>query len=192
MLVKAGGRGLTLGLQARGGLGGGGRGELKPVLRNQKQVKLAVVAMLEMSTGFQSQVAAVEMWWTVHLEGGPRRVNHAAVAMGERVFSFGEPLSKYFEFPSFSAAHCSGGYCTGDNYRDERPIDVFVLNTSNYRWTEVVTCYLKCLISITSLCRRCQNLKMRWSEQSGLIKGCPKMTMLRLKVVLSQLFMGRF
>ena len=30
-----------------------------------------------------------EMWWTVHLEGGPRRVNHAAVAMGERVFSFG-------------------------------------------------------------------------------------------------------
>ena len=32
----------------------------------------------------------------------------------------------------------SGGYCTGDNYRDERPIDVFVLNTSNYRWTEVV------------------------------------------------------
>ena len=31
-----------------------------------------------------------------------------------------------------------GGYCTGDNYRDERPIDVFVLNTSNYRWTEVL------------------------------------------------------
>ena len=39
---------------------------------------------------------------------------------------------------SVSAVHCSGGYCTGDNYRDERPIDVFVLNTSNYRWTEVV------------------------------------------------------
>lgn len=58
------------------------------------------------------------MWWTVHLEGGPRRVNHAAVAIGERVFSF-------------------GGYCTGDNYRDERPIDVFVLNTATYRWSEV-------------------------------------------------------
>ena len=104
MLVKAGGRGLTLGLQARGGLGGGGRGELKPVLRNQKQVKLAVVAMLEMSTGFQSQVAAVEMWWTVHLEGGPRRVNHAAVAMGERVFSFGEPpisISQFLSCPLF-------------------------------------------------------------------------------------------
>ena len=34
--------------------------------------------------------AAAAMWWTVHLEGGPRRVNHAAVAIGERVFSFGE------------------------------------------------------------------------------------------------------
>ena len=23
------------------------------------------------------------MWWIVHIEGGPRRVNHAAVAVGE-------------------------------------------------------------------------------------------------------------
>ena len=97
----------------------------------------------------------VEMWWTVHLEGGPRRVNHAAVAMGERVFSFGDQniFRKFVNFQttlkifsekssdlslSVSAFLCSGGYCTGDNYRDERPIDVFVLNTSNYRWTEVV------------------------------------------------------
>jgi len=58
------------------------------------------------------------MWWTVQLEGGPRRVNHAAVAVGDRIFSF-------------------GGYCTGENYRDERPIDVFILNTTTYRWTEV-------------------------------------------------------
>lgn len=58
------------------------------------------------------------MWWTVHIEGGPRRVNHAAVAIGDRIFSF-------------------GGYCTGDNYRDRRPIDVFVLNTLTYRWTEI-------------------------------------------------------
>jgi len=47
-------------------------------------------------------------------------VNHAAVSMGDRVFSF-------------------GGYCTGDNYKDRRPIDVFVLNTLNYRWTELNT-----------------------------------------------------
>jgi len=58
------------------------------------------------------------MRWTVHLEGGPRRVNHAAVAVGERIYSF-------------------GGYCTGDNYKDEKPIDVFVLNTNTYRWTEI-------------------------------------------------------
>ena len=45
-------------------------------------------------------------------------MNHAAVAVGERVFSF-------------------GGYCTGDNYREERPIDVFVLNTTTYRWIEI-------------------------------------------------------
>ena len=37
-----------------------------------------------------------EMWWTVHLEGGPRRVNHAAVAMGERVFSFGDHKENIF------------------------------------------------------------------------------------------------
>ena len=23
------------------------------------------------------------MWWIVHIEGGPRRVNHAAVAVGK-------------------------------------------------------------------------------------------------------------
>ena len=58
--------------------------------------------------------------WTFSssVQGGPRRVNHAAVAVGDRIFSF-------------------GGYCTGDNYRDERPIDVFVLDTNTFRWTEV-------------------------------------------------------
>ena len=54
------------------------------------------------------------MRWTFHLDGGPRRVNHAAVSVGYRVFSF-------------------GGYCTGENYRDMLPCDVFVLNTHNMR-----------------------------------------------------------
>ncbi|XP_071439603.1 kelch domain-containing protein 3 isoform X1 [Hetaerina americana] len=58
------------------------------------------------------------MYWTVHLEGGPRRVNHAAVAVGDHIYSF-------------------GGYCTGENYRRQRPMDVHVLNTVNYRWTAV-------------------------------------------------------
>ena len=47
--------------------------------------------------------------WTVHLEGGPRRVNHAAVAVGNRVYSF-------------------GGYCTGEDYVTTRPMDIHVLN----------------------------------------------------------------
>ena len=57
------------------------------------------------------------MQWTVQgLAGGPRCVNHASVEIGKFIYSF-------------------GGYCTGDNYKDVRPIDVFCLNTTNYRWT---------------------------------------------------------
>lgn len=56
------------------------------------------------------------MYWTVHLEGGPRRVNHAAVVVEDKIYSF-------------------GGYCTGDNYSKRRPMDVHVLNTSNFRWS---------------------------------------------------------
>ena len=44
------------------------------------------------------------------LEGGPRRVNHAAVAIGDKIYSF-------------------GGYCTGEDYETTRPIDVHVLDT---------------------------------------------------------------
>lgn len=51
--------------------------------------------------------------WTVHLEGGPRRVNHAAVAIGDKIYSF-------------------GGYCTGEDYETTRPMDIHVLDTSNY------------------------------------------------------------
>ncbi|KAL5009179.1 hypothetical protein ScPMuIL_014760 [Solemya velum] len=53
--------------------------------------------------------------WTIHLEGGPRRVNHAAVAIGEFIYSF-------------------GGYCTGEDYETTRPMDVHVLNTVSLRW----------------------------------------------------------
>ena len=56
------------------------------------------------------------MYWTVHLEGGPRRVNHAAVVVDYKIYSF-------------------GGYCTGDSYRRRRPMDVHVLNTCNFRWS---------------------------------------------------------
>lgn len=50
------------------------------------------------------------MFWTVSLEGGPRRVNHAAVVVNDKIYSF-------------------GGYCTGENYHKKRAMDVHVLNT---------------------------------------------------------------
>ncbi|KAG9472821.1 hypothetical protein GDO78_016755 [Eleutherodactylus coqui] len=56
--------------------------------------------------------------WTVHLEGGPRRVNHAAVAVGHRVFSF-------------------GGYCSGEDYETLRQIDVHVFNAVSLRWRKL-------------------------------------------------------
>ena len=47
------------------------------------------------------------------------------------------------------------GYCTGDNYQVRKPIDVFVLNTLNFRWTEIKKpvreiefCVGKCLLQI--------------------------------------------
>uniref|UniRef100_A0A1B6KC59 Kelch domain-containing protein 3 n=1 Tax=Graphocephala atropunctata TaxID=36148 RepID=A0A1B6KC59_9HEMI len=55
------------------------------------------------------------MFWTVHLNGGPQRVNHAAVIIGDKIYSF-------------------GGYCSGENYSIIRPIDVHILNTVNLRW----------------------------------------------------------
>ncbi|XP_074644849.1 kelch domain-containing protein 3-like [Tubulanus polymorphus] len=53
--------------------------------------------------------------WTVHLEGGPRRVNHAAVAIEEKIYSF-------------------GGYCTGEDYEKTRPMDIHILDSVSYRW----------------------------------------------------------
>lgn len=53
------------------------------------------------------------MYWTVHLAGGPRRVNHAAVVIGDKIYSF-------------------GGYCTGEDYRVFRPMDVHILHTGLY------------------------------------------------------------
>ncbi|XP_017477425.1 PREDICTED: kelch domain-containing protein 3 [Rhagoletis zephyria] len=58
------------------------------------------------------------MRWIAHLDGGPRRVNHAAVGVGDKIYSF-------------------GGYCTGDDYRLNECIDVHVLNTNTLRWAVV-------------------------------------------------------
>uniref|UniRef100_A0A8R1HQR6 Kelch domain-containing protein 3 n=1 Tax=Caenorhabditis japonica TaxID=281687 RepID=A0A8R1HQR6_CAEJA len=61
--------------------------------------------------------------WTVHLEGGPRRVNHAAVCVGSRIYSF-------------------GGYCSGEVTEDKDPLDVHVLDTENFRWLRIYPNYV--------------------------------------------------
>lgn len=50
------------------------------------------------------------MRWTLRIDGGPKRVNHAAIAIGDRIYSF-------------------GGYCSGDVLCKNAPIDVHVLDT---------------------------------------------------------------
>ncbi|KAI1240455.1 hypothetical protein IHE44_0008878, partial [Lamprotornis superbus] len=49
---------------------------------------------------------------------GPRRVNHAAVAVGHKVYSF-------------------GGYCSGEDYETLRQIDVHIFNAVSLRWIKL-------------------------------------------------------
>lgn len=55
------------------------------------------------------------MYWITSLDGGPRRVNHAAASVGNLIYSF-------------------GGYCTGEDSKEFRPMDVYVLCTEILRW----------------------------------------------------------
>ncbi|CAG9537157.1 unnamed protein product [Cercopithifilaria johnstoni] len=59
------------------------------------------------------------MYWTITIDGGPKRVNHAAVALNDRIYSF-------------------GGYCSGELYDGNQPVDVHVLDTKNYRWHKLL------------------------------------------------------
>lgn len=58
------------------------------------------------------------MKWTAHVEGGPMRVNHAAVCIGDKIYSF-------------------GGYCSTEEYKDWEAIPVHVLDTTSLRWVAV-------------------------------------------------------
>ncbi|GMR60158.1 hypothetical protein PMAYCL1PPCAC_30353, partial [Pristionchus mayeri] len=62
----------------------------------------------------------LQMQWSVALEGGPRRVNHAAVLLGDNhIYSF-------------------GGYCSTEKTQQRgSPIDVHVLNATTYKWQRV-------------------------------------------------------
>ncbi|XP_050439295.1 kelch domain-containing protein 3-like [Adelges cooleyi] len=56
------------------------------------------------------------MYWTVHLHGGPRRVNHAAVVVGTNIITF-------------------GGDCSGAD--DDGPIDIYALDTVKLKWWKI-------------------------------------------------------
>lgn len=58
------------------------------------------------------------MYWLSQIEGGPRRANHSAIAIGDCIYSF-------------------GGYCSPSrrDYQSFHSIDVHVLNTMNLRWS---------------------------------------------------------
>ncbi|KAJ1521454.1 hypothetical protein ONE63_003122 [Megalurothrips usitatus] len=58
------------------------------------------------------------MHWIAHVEGGPRRVNHAATAVDHIIYTF-------------------GGFQTGAHYRKSTPIDIHILNTVTFRWTRL-------------------------------------------------------
>ncbi|GMT11838.1 hypothetical protein PFISCL1PPCAC_3135, partial [Pristionchus fissidentatus] len=61
----------------------------------------------------------LQMQWSVTMEGGPRRVNHAAVLLGDNhIYSF-------------------GGYCSLEQAKANAPIDIHVLNASTYKWQRV-------------------------------------------------------
>ncbi|CAH4036449.1 unnamed protein product [Pieris brassicae] len=58
------------------------------------------------------------MYWTLHTHGGPRRVNHAAARVGDKIYSF-------------------GGYSSLEEYQLLEPISVHVLDTAIYKWAPV-------------------------------------------------------
>ncbi|UYV75427.1 KLHDC3 [Cordylochernes scorpioides] len=62
--------------------------------------------------------------WVVKLDNGPQRVNHAAVAIKNRIFSF-------------------GGFCCRENYTSFRPIEIHILNALTLRWGYMQTHHMQ-------------------------------------------------
>ncbi|VDK18998.1 unnamed protein product [Anisakis simplex] len=60
------------------------------------------------------------MHWTVKVDGGPRRVNHAAVELNGFIYSF-------------------GGFCSGEHHDGKIALDIHVLDTETYRWRKLQT-----------------------------------------------------
>ncbi|VDM93680.1 unnamed protein product [Onchocerca ochengi] len=70
--------------------------------------------------------------WIVALEGGPEGANHASVAIGHCIYAFGSCV-------------CSGDSSTGESDESDESDEynesfgVHVLNTTDYRWSRVIT-----------------------------------------------------
>ncbi|CAD5222807.1 unnamed protein product [Bursaphelenchus okinawaensis] len=58
------------------------------------------------------------MRWTISVDGGPKRVNHAACAIGNKIYSF-------------------GGYCSGENPSRTAPLDVHMFDPETMKWTRL-------------------------------------------------------
>lgn len=56
--------------------------------------------------------------WTARVEGGPCCTNHAAVAIGDKIYSF-------------------GGFCVDETDATRRPMDVHVFETGSLRWSKI-------------------------------------------------------
>ncbi|RWS28739.1 kelch domain-containing protein 3-like protein [Leptotrombidium deliense] len=58
------------------------------------------------------------MYAIFSVDGGPKRVNHAAAAVGHRIYSF-------------------GGHCSDKDYNGSGPIDVHIFDTLSVRWLQI-------------------------------------------------------
>lgn len=68
--------------------------------------------------------------WLSSVEGGPRRVNHAAAALYHRYVFESERLLKKCWILSI---YLFGGYCSMDSQTNEpKSIDIFLLDTSKH------------------------------------------------------------
>ncbi|KAK2726881.1 hypothetical protein QYM36_007657, partial [Artemia franciscana] len=86
--------------------------------------------------------------WTIHLAGGPRKVNHASIEWKNKIISF-------------------GGYCS--NEQPHRDIDVYCLDTDTYRWSALNT---KHQIEGRSLpCQRFGHTVIRYNNKAVLWGG---------------------
>ena len=71
--------------------------------------------------------------WLSSVEGGPRRVNHAAAALYHRYVFFGQTVRDVKITRKKFSIYLFGGYCSMDSQTNEpKSIDIFLLDTSEF------------------------------------------------------------